>query len=117
MTGFCWAYCNALLEKLIALDDDDKIFKNGGNKALHVEANLKSPSTVTDFALSVMSAICGQIPNIAPAGYSMAPSDIGTLIENCREFLDIFKQKETPQEVQKKPEDPPIFQPMSYSGR
>jgi hypothetical protein len=94
MDHFCWAYTNALLEKLIDLDEKDKIFVDGGNKALHMETSGRTySSSVTDIAGAVMFELTQQITYQA-ISQSATPSQVAELISVCREFLDIFKKKE-----------------------
>lgn len=90
MSGFCFAYCNALLEKAIVLDCKDKIFVKGVKTAWEFQEKY-STSDLTDIAYSVLIAMSEQI-NGSRVASAMTPSDVGKLIIVCQEFLDIFKK-------------------------
>jgi hypothetical protein len=96
MTNFCWAYTNALLQKLVELDEKDEIFVNGGNKALHMEtdSNTIYSSEVTGIARVVMFELTEQIKCQGVDCHTTTPSQVTKLMSVCREFLDIFKKKE-----------------------
>ena len=94
MSGFCWAYANTLLQKLKELDNTDRLFQNGGNKALHKENNNGGGSNLTDIGASVTSPLAQQIGYNGQVSSYALPSHISELIECAEEFLSIFVKQE-----------------------
>ncbi len=89
MIGFCWSYTKALLDKLIALGKEDRIFKKGA-RATQIDEKAGFTSDLTDIAFVLISAIRTQINT---PGDISNPSTVLKLIKVCQEFLDIFKKE------------------------
>lgn len=92
MSHFCWAYCNALLEKLISLDEEDRVFEDGATLAWkRAERGSKSPLT------KVTIATIGKIEEQTGIDFEInyhetTPKRFGEIIKETEEFLNIFKK-------------------------
>lgn len=94
MSHFCWAHTDALLKKMVSLDNEDRIFKCGMQSATFKEAqHLKSSSEVTEIASSVIGEIVTQIHLDSEYLFrSLHPSDIESILRITEEFLEAFKK-------------------------
>jgi hypothetical protein len=82
MSGFCYAFAKALLEKLKKLAGEDRVFKKKN-------ANPNLCTEMTEIAKSVISHLCDQLNLSEKTDY--APTDITTLITTAEEFLTSFE--------------------------
>ncbi|MFA5878292.1 MAG: hypothetical protein WC845_02920 [Candidatus Staskawiczbacteria bacterium] len=101
ITGFCYPFCRALLNKLISLAQEDNLFaKDGkhasenptGQKNVHLIDNTTPLSLgLTPIADTVIRNICGQLRLVMITKSSA--QQVGSFIDMVREFLDIFEKE------------------------
>jgi len=97
MTGFCWADCNALLEKLKELFEKGELFECEMGKAIKKEKEFGEfgySSELTEISFAVISALKTQVDFVGLDSNDAQPTAVAALIAVCEEFLDIYRQKE-----------------------
>lgn len=91
INGFSYSFTNSLLEKLKKLKEEDRIFKDGWEKATEVETRNHCTSSITKIASVVINYLDDQIR--AGCGSDMKPTTIDNLITTGEEFLSIFSSE------------------------
>lgn len=92
MNGFCFAFANALLQKIIKLDDEDRIFEGGKKEVAKLEITVGKNYCARRSAIArlVFNHLSGQFPTL---GDGENCRQLREYIDTAREFLAIFEKK------------------------
>ena len=104
ITGFCYPFSRTLLNKLISLAKENKLFTSSPaedtavlrtqSNVIHVKNDVphtRSSSTLTPIAEAVVRNLCSQLKLSIITETS--PQQIGAFIDMVREFLDMFEKE------------------------
>lgn len=94
MNSFCWAYSNALLQKIKRLIEEDRLFTDGNKEAEQREEETRYGSEMTEIGYATMSTLAEQINSNSIDGTTVSPSTVNQFIATAEEFLNIFKTNE-----------------------
>ena len=92
ITGFCYPFCRALVDKLISLEKANGIFRNGIENARLLEKRSCAANT-TQIAEIVIGHLCDQLHTSEINDYlHVLPQAVANLIALAKEFLGIFEK-------------------------
>ncbi len=92
INGFCWSYANALLQKLISLKQEGRLFELGNTDAEKTEKE-KFNSHPSPIASAVIHYLDDQFPKCDFPSGTMMPTKIDSAIALALEILEIFVDK------------------------
>lgn len=89
MNGFCYAYCDALRNKLHKIHSEGEIFLEREKE----RANRGDSCQINDIVYTLMMALSNQIDCVGAISSSMTCDRVGELITLFDEFLATFERE------------------------